>query len=128
MEAIDTATSASGKPRPSDSELGFGRYTTDHMFLMDYTREGGWRDPRVESYHDLSLDPTAMVLHYNQQVFEGIKAYSLADGGVALFRPDRHIERMNASARRLVMPELDPKVFLQGIHLAGAHRLVPSGR
>ncbi len=103
------------KPRPQDSELGFGKYTTDHMFLLDYTRSKGWHNARIVPYQDLQLDPTAMVLHYNQEVFEGLKAYHLPDGGIALFRPERNIARMNASARRLVMPELDPELFLQAM-------------
>ena len=76
------------------TELGFGKYTTDHMFLMDYSRQGkGWHDARIEPYGDLRLDPTAMVLHYNQEVFEGLKAYHLPDGAIALFRPEKNIER-----------------------------------
>lgn len=103
------------KPRPDDSELGFGKYTTDHMFLMDYDPDGGWRDARVTPYADLRLDPAAMVLHYNQEVFEGLKAYNLEDGGIGLFRPDKNIERMNRSARRMVMPEVDPDLFLRAL-------------
>ena len=85
------------------------------MFLMDYSPERGWHSPRIEPYHDLSLDPVAVVLHYNQQVFEGLKAYSLADGGIGLFRPHKNIERMNLSARRMVMPQLDAGVFLSAV-------------
>ncbi|GAB4526911.1 MAG: branched-chain amino acid aminotransferase [Anaerolineae bacterium] len=103
------------RPRPKDSELGFGRYFSDHMFLMDYTRERGWHDPRIEPYQPLRLDPAAMVLHYSQEVFEGLKAYHLPDDGIALFRPDKNIERMNASARRMVMPEVDPDLFFQAM-------------
>ncbi len=109
------STTIGQKPRPEDSELGFGKYTTDHMFLMDYTRPKGWHNARIEPYQPLRLDPTAMVLHYNQEVFEGLKAYHLADGGIGLFRPEKNIERMNASARRMVMPEVDPGLFLQAI-------------
>ena len=103
------------KPRPKDSELGFGKYTTEHMFLMDYTNSEGWHDGRVEPYQDLRLDPTAMVLHYGQEVFEGLKAYHLEDGGIGLFRPDKNIDRMNASARRMVMPEVDRDLFSRAI-------------
>lgn len=99
------------KPRPKDSELGFGKYTTEHMFLMDYTNSEGWHDGRIEPYQDLRLDPTALVLHYSQEIFEGLKAYRLEDGGIGLFRPDKNIDRMNASARRMVMPEVDPDLF-----------------
>jgi branched-chain amino acid aminotransferase len=85
------------------------------MFLMDYTRARGWHNARIEPYHALSLDPTAMVLHYNQEIFEGLKAYHLPDGDVALFRPEKNIERLNASARRMVMPEIDPDFILRAM-------------
>ncbi len=112
---VTKSTTIGQKPRPKDSDLGFGRYFTDHMFLMDYTRDKGWHDPRIESYQSLDLDPAAMVLHYGQEVFEGLKAYHLPDGGIALFRPDKNIERLNASARRMVMPEMDPNLVLQAM-------------
>jgi branched-chain amino acid aminotransferase len=112
---VNKSTKIGQKDRPKDSELGFGKYTTEHMFLMDFTREKGWHDPRIEPYGDLSLDPAAMVLHYNQEVFEGLKAYHLQDGGIGLFRPDKNIERMNASARRMVMPEMDAAFVLQAL-------------
>jgi branched-chain amino acid aminotransferase len=112
---VTKSTTLGQKPRPADSELGFGKYTTDHIFLLDYTRSGGWHNARIEPYQELRLDPTAMVLHYNQEIFEGLKAYHLPDGGIALFRPEKNIERMNASARRMVMPELDPDLFLRAM-------------
>lgn len=112
---VTKSTIIGQKPRPKDSELGFGKYTTDHMFLMDYSEARGWYDARIEPYHDLSLDPTALVLHYNQEVFEGLKAYHLEDGGIGLFRPEKNIERMNTSARRMVMPEVDPDFFLRAM-------------
>lgn len=103
------------KPQPLDSELSFGKFTTDHMFLMDYDSDSGWHDPRIEPYSNLNLDPTAMIFHYNQQVFEGFKAYRLADGGIGVFRPEKNIERLNSSARRMAMPEVDQNVFLDAI-------------
>jgi branched-chain amino acid aminotransferase len=112
---VTQSTTIGQKPRPQDAELGFGKYTTDHMFLMDYTQGKGWYDARIEPYGDLRLDPTAMVLHYNQEVFEGLKAYHLPEGGIALFRPEKNIERMNSSARRMVMPEIDPDLFLRAM-------------
>jgi len=112
---VTKSTTIGQRPRPEDSELGFGRHLTDHMFLMDYTRDKGWHEPRIEPYQPLSLDPAAMVFHYGQEIFEGLKAYRLPDGGIALFRPDKNIERMNASARRMVMPELDPDLFFQAM-------------
>jgi len=112
---VTKSTTIGQKPRPQDGKLGFGKYTTDHMFLMDYSDGKGWHNARIEPYGVLRLDPTAMVLHYNQEVFEGLKAYHLENGGIGLFRPEKNIERMNASARRMVMPELDPDFFLQAM-------------
>ena len=111
---IRVTESTERKPRPGDSELRFGRYKSDHMFLMDYAR-GAWRDARVEPYRDLKLDPAAKVLHYNQEVFEGLKAFRQEDGGIALFRPDLNIQRLNRSARRMVMPVVDPDLFLSAV-------------
>jgi branched-chain amino acid aminotransferase len=113
--AIDRIPKAARKPRPDDRELAFGTQVTDHMFLLDYTREAGWHDPRIAPYGKLQLDPAALVFHYNQEVFEGLKAYCLDGGGIGLFRPESNIRRMNASARRMVMPEVDPDLFLQAI-------------
>ena len=112
---VTKSTTVGQKPRPQDAELGFGKYTTDHMFLMNYTDGKGWHDGRIETYGFLSLDPAAMVFHYSQEVFEGLKAYYLEDGGIGLFRPEKNIERMNSSARRMVMPELDPDLFLRAM-------------
>ena len=112
---VTKSTTIGQKPRPKDSDLGFGKYFTDHMFLMDYARDKGWHEPRIEPYRPLDLDPAAMVLHYGQEVFEGLKAYHLPDGGIALFRPDKNIERLNASAHRMVMPELNPDLVLQAM-------------
>ena len=95
------------RQRPKSSEtLGFGKLFSDHMFLMDYSQGTGWRDPRIVPYGPLSLAPSAMVLHYAQEIFEGMKAYYARDGAVCLFRPDRNAERMNRSAARLCLPEI----------------------
>ena len=112
---VTKSTTIGQKVRPKDSELGFGKYTTDHMFLMDHTQEKGWHDARIEPYGDLRLDPTAMVLHYNQEVFEGLKAYHYDDGGIGLFRPEKNIERLNRSAKRMVMPGVDPDLVLKAL-------------
>ncbi|MCU0579452.1 MAG: branched-chain amino acid aminotransferase [Desulfobacterota bacterium] len=117
MEISITKSSTIGrKARPkSEAELGFGKYFTDHMFLMDYEKGQGWINPRIVPYGPLSLDPSAMVLHYGQEIFEGLKAYRWTDGTIALFRPDKNIERWNRSARRLCMAETDPELFLEGM-------------
>ena len=94
------------KPAPG-AELGFGKIFTDHLFLMDYQEGEGWIHPRIEPYHSLSLDPAALVLHYGQEIFEGLKAYRWPNDEIHLFRPRMNYERMNRSARRVCMPDLD---------------------
>ena len=84
------------KPIPDENNpLVFGTIFTDHMFVMDYDTEKGWYDPRVIPYQPLSLDPSAMVFHYGQEMFEGLKAYKAVDGRTLLFRPNKNIERAN---------------------------------
>ncbi|HHX72208.1 MAG TPA: branched-chain amino acid aminotransferase [Clostridiales bacterium] len=103
--------SAPKKPKPQ-GELGFGRYFTDHMLVMNYTEGKGWHDARIVPYGPITLEPSSMVLHYGQEVFEGLKAYRTADGRVLLFRPEQNARRMNASNRRLCMPEIDEDVWV----------------
>jgi branched-chain amino acid aminotransferase len=96
------------KKKPIDeSNLGFGDIVTDHMFLMDFQGRKGWVNPRIEPYHSLAIDPAAMVLHYGQEVFEGLKAYRGKDGGIYLFRAKDNFVRLNRSAVRVCMPEVD---------------------
>ena len=95
------------KEKPKDeSKLGFGHIFTDHMLVMPYDEGQGWHDPVIMPYGDITLSPSAMCLHYGQTVFEGLKAYRRADGGVQLFRPDENFKRLNRSNERLVIPEL----------------------
>ena len=100
----------SNHPRPSaaTSELGFGRYFADHMFLMDYDAESQWHDARIVPYGSLDIEPANLTLHYGQTIFEGLKAYRQVDGTVKLFRPRDHAERFLRSARRLCRPAYDP--------------------
>jgi len=114
-EAIRITKVTTLKPKPKDAELGFGQIFTDHMFLADFQEEKGWYDPRVEPYGPLSMDPAAAVLHYAQAVFDGLKAFRGVDGKVRLFRPQKHVERMNHSAKRMCIPPLDPALALQSI-------------
>ncbi|HYB44276.1 MAG TPA: branched-chain amino acid aminotransferase, partial [Candidatus Methylomirabilis sp.] len=114
-EAIRITRATALKPKPKDQDLGFGQIFTDHMFLADFQEEKGWYDPRVEPYGPLALDPAAAVLHYAQSIFDGLKAFRGVDGKVRLFRPQKHVERMNNSARRLCIPPLDPGFALQSI-------------
>ena len=93
------------KAKPADeSQLGFGKIFSDHFFTMSYHRGRGWHDPLIEPYRPLQLDPTAMCLHYAQEIFEGMKAYRGKGGAIFLFRPLENIRRMNVSAERLCMP------------------------
>lgn len=103
------------KQKPDYNALGFGKYFTDHMFLMNYTEGQGWHDARVVPYAPLELDPAAMVFHYAQELFEGLKAYRTADGSVQLFRPQCNIERMNNTCDRLCVPRIDFEDALQAI-------------
>jgi branched-chain amino acid aminotransferase len=96
--------------------LGFGRVFTDHMIAMSWTPDG-WEPPQVRRFQNLSLSPAAMVFHYGQAVFEGLKAYRHPDGQVRLFRPERNAARLAASARRMSMPELAEQQFLDSVAL-----------
>ena len=112
---IPVTLSSSFKPKPKGPDLGFGNFTTDHMFLCDYHAGRGWVDPRVVPYGPIVMDPAALVLHYGQALFEGLKAYRQPDGGVALFRADRNASRFTASAARMAMPELPEALFLDAV-------------
>jgi len=91
---------------------GFGRYFTDHMAHIRWTPDAGWHGREVRPYGPLTLDPAAAVLHYAQEIFEGIKAYRHADGSVWTFRPEKNAARFRASARRLALPELSDEDFI----------------
>ena len=105
------------KAKPEDeSKLGFGHIFTDHMFVMDYDTGKGWHDARVVPYGNIELSPAAMVLHYGQEIFEGLKAYRTADGSIQFFRPEENFKRMNISAERLVIPQIPVEDALQALH------------
>ncbi|MBU6252476.1 MAG: branched-chain amino acid aminotransferase [Alphaproteobacteria bacterium] len=92
---------------------GFGKVFTDHMVTIRYTEGQGWHDARVHARQPLVLDPATAVLHYAQEIFEGLKAYRLEDGTMALFRPEANAQRFNASARRMAMAELPEELFIE---------------
>ncbi|MFD0694523.1 branched-chain amino acid aminotransferase [Paenibacillus sp. GCM10027628] len=105
-----------GKAMPTAEQgLGFGRYFTDHMLLLDYEEEKGWHDPRIVPYAPISLDPAAMVFHYGQAVFEGLKAFYSENGEIRLFRPDQNAKRLNRSSERLQMPPIDETFIVEAI-------------
>lgn len=103
-------------PKPADEKsLGFGQLFTDHMFLLDYEEGKGWHSPRVVPYGPFTLDPATTVFHYGQAIFEGMKAYRAKDGGVQVFRPKSYLARMNRSAARVCIPELDTELVYAGL-------------
>ncbi len=94
---------------------GFGQHFTDHMVDLCWSAKGGWHKPQVEPYGPIPLDPAAAVLHYSQEIFEGLKAYRHADGSIWTFRPDRNAARLQRSARRLALPELPTDIFIESL-------------
>lgn len=103
------------KAKPDPDTLRFGTEFTDHMFIMDYTEGKGWHDGRIVPYGPLSLDPAAVVFHYAQEMFEGLKAYKSADGRVLLFRPDMNAKRTNRTNNRLCIPQVDEDLYVEAV-------------
>lgn len=104
------------KQKPSaDQPLGFGKIFTDHMFIMNYTEGQGWHDPRIVPFQNISLSPAAMVYHYGQEMFEGLKAYKGDNGEVYLFRPDMNAKRTNVTNDRLCIPNIPEEDFVQAV-------------
>lgn len=104
------------KPIPGpENPLVFGTIFTDHMYVMEYSIEKGWHDPAIMPYQPITLDPSAMVFHYGQEMFEGLKAYKTEDGRILLFRPDKNAERAVNSNRRLMIPEIPVEDFINGV-------------
>jgi len=103
------------KAKPDWKNLGFGHIFTDHMFIMDYDEGQGWHDARVVPYQPVVLDPSALVFHYAQECFEGLKAYRCADGSVQLFRPDKNAERMQSTHDRLCIPQIPVADFVDAV-------------
>ena len=112
---INVIKTQTPKAKPDPNSLGFGKYFTDHMFVMDYVKGQGWINPQIIPYQPLPMDPACMVFHYAQEIFEGLKAYKTADGGIQLFRPFDNIRRMNESADRLCIPALDVDFAVEAI-------------
>ena len=104
------------KEKPTDeTKLGFGHIFTDHMFVMNYDTGMGWHDARIVPFGNITLSPAAMCLHYGQEIFEGLKAYRTAEGSVQLFRPQENFKRMNVSAERMVIPQIDEEFMLHAL-------------
>jgi len=112
---INVTLSETKKEKPQSDQLEFGKTFTDHMFVMDYTEGLGWHDERIIPYQPISLDPAAMVFHYGQTVFEGLKAYVTKNNQVLLFRPDQNFERLNKSNDRLCIPHIDENKAVEAL-------------
>ncbi len=110
---IEKATILKEKPDPN--QLGFGNIFTDHMFIMDYEEGKGWIDPRIVPYQDVVLAPSAMVFHYGQEMFEGLKAYRTKSDEILLFRPEMNIKRTNTTNQRICIPQVNEADVLQAI-------------
>ena len=106
---------ANPKIKPDPDTLKFGRAFTDHMFVMDYEEGKGWIDGRIVPYGPIELDPAAAVLHYSQQMFEGLKAYRTAEGKVVLFRPYKNAERTRSTNMRMCIPDIDSELFVAAV-------------
>lgn len=111
---IERSTNLKAKPTSKDG-LGFGKIFTDHMFVMEYDEGMGWHDARVEPYHPFMIDPACTVLHYAQEIFEGMKAYRTKDNEILLFRPDCNAKRFQDSADRLCIPKIEVEDFIQAV-------------
>ncbi|MDX2357417.1 branched-chain amino acid aminotransferase [Dietzia sp. PP-33] len=118
MSQFDIRPSASPKSASEREAVlaapGFGKHFTDHMVTLPYS-DGAWGTPTVEAYAPLSIDPSAVVLHYAQTIFEGLKAYRQADDSIASFRPEQNAARFNRSAERLAMPQLPEELFMESL-------------
>lgn len=116
MQEIKIELTKTPKAKPADENaLGFGKIFTDHMFVMNYDEGQGWHDARIVPYGPISLEPSAMCLHYGQEVFEGMKAYYTADGSINLFRPEKNMARLNVSNERLCIPQIDEEFAVEAI-------------
>jgi len=115
MLEISTERTTAPKAKPDQNNLVFGVNFTDHMFMMDYTEGRGWHDPRIIPYKPLMMEPSSMVLHYGQAIFEGLKAYKARDGRILLFRPHQNMARTNVSNERLCIPPIHVDDMVEAI-------------
>lgn len=103
------------KQKPDMNNLGFGKYYTDYMFMMDWYEDKGFVDPTIMPYGPIPFDPACLVLHYAQETFEGMKAYRTSDDRILLFRPDMNAKRFQKSNERLCMPQVPVEDFIEAI-------------
>src|SRR5690625_3579460 len=112
---IQINLTTSKKEKPASDQLEFGKVFTDHMFIADYTEGKGWHNKRIVPYQPLTLDPAAVIFHYGQTIFEGLKAYAGEEGQARLFRPEQNMKRLNRSCDRLSMPPIDVDLGLEAL-------------
>ena len=103
------------KEKPDQKNLGFGKYMTDYMFVMEWDKGEGWHDARIEPYGPISINPSCVTLHYAQETFEGLKAYRTKEDKILLFRPQMNAKRMITSNERLCMPGFPEDMFVEAI-------------
>src|SRR5690625_5007797 len=115
VQTIKVEHATTLKPKPNGEQLEFGTIFTDHMFVMDYIEGKGWHDPKIIPYQHLELNPAAIIFHYGQSVFEGLKAYVTPKGEVQLFRPEKNFARLNDSNNRLCIPPVDEQLALNAL-------------
>ena len=114
-QKISIQKTTNPKQKPDQTKLGFGQYFSDHMFILDYNKEKGWYDPRIVPYGPLPMDPSTMVFHYGQAIFEGLKAYMTKDGKINLFRPEMNMKRINTSNERMSIPQIDEEFAVEAL-------------
>ena len=112
---IEKILTTTPKEKPAADTLGFGKFFTDHMFMMDYAEGKGWHNARIVPFGYIPIHPASTVLHYGSEIFEGLKAYRRADGKVQLFRPIENIRRMNNSAERMCLPQIPEDMALEAL-------------
>lgn len=113
VEDIQLQLTEHPKTKPDEEHLEFGTVFTDHMFTMDYTSGHGWHDPKIVPFSQIDLSPSAMIFHYGQTVFEGLKAYRTKDDTIQLFRPEQNFKRMNNSNKRMCMPQVEEDFLIE---------------
>ncbi|SDE36987.1 aminotransferase class IV [Sporomusa acidovorans] len=106
------------KPKviPCEDSLGFGRYFSDHMFVMDYQAGKDWHNPRIVPYGEVALFPSTMALHYGQAIFEGMKAFRNKQNEIVIFRTRDHLTRLNRSAHIMSIPAIDTEAVYEFLH------------
>lgn len=114
-QSIRIEKNTAKREKPNKNQLEFGRAFTDHMLVMDYSESLGWHNATIQPYQPLVIDPSSMIFHYGQSVFEGLKAFHTEAGDIQLFRPEKNLERLNKSNDRLVIPAIDEEFVLKAI-------------